>query len=222
MQLGWPLVSERKRVSSIDPPTIDSAWARGWRHFGQDFFRDSLSLMSGKICRVTPLRVLLDDWNASKSEKRTIRKNAMFQTKWHSAQMGEKERELFHIHKERFTDNIPNCLENFLGWALSDYPCELMQCSVYDGDSLIACSYLDIGENAVSSVYGIFHPNYSKQRLGIYTMLAEMIYAQSKGFTYYYSGYATIERSSYDYKKSFCPQQFYQWGEEWYPMVVTK
>lgn len=198
------------------------AWARGWRHFGQDFFRDSLSLMNGQICRVTPLRLLLNEWTPAKSERRTIRKNSRFQTKWHPAQMGKQERELFQIHKERFTDNIPSCLENFLGWDLSDYPCEIIQCSVFDEDKLIACSYLDIGGSAVSSVYGVFHPNYNKHRLGIYTMLSEMQYAQSKGFTYYYSGYATIERSAYDYKKSFRPQEFYQWGVEWYPLALKK
>lgn len=216
------MISERERVGKIDALTMDGAWARGWRHFGPDFFRDSLSFMGGEICRVTPLRVLLNEWSPSKSERRTLRKNEIFTVEWHSPRMDSEENELFQIHKERFTENVPMGLENFLGWSLQEYPCEMKQCSVFqqteDGLRLVAFSYLDLGEKAVSSVYGVFHPELSRYRLGIYTMLQEMLYAQEQGYDYYYSGYATIESSSYDYKKQFTPQEYYQWGEEWFPL----
>lgn len=226
MQIQWPMVCERERVEQVDPATMDAAWSRGWRHFGRDFFRDSMTLMDGKICRVTPLRVLLDEWKPSKSERRTVKKCGEFETMWHAPRMGKEERDLFHQHKERFQDNVPEGLENFLGWSLDEYPCDCVQCSIYThteaGKELIACSYLDLGSEAVSSVYGMFHPDYQKHRLGIYTMLAEMQYAQENGFKYYYSGYATLEKSAYDYKKQFRPQEFYVWQSEWHRLIYDQ
>ena len=218
MHVQWPMICERERVERVVPHMMDVAWARGWRHFGRDFFRDSITLMEGRINRVTPLRVLLNQWTPSKSERRTLRKNAGFEVVWKTAEMSADVTALFHLHKERFIDNKPEGLDNFLGWSMTDYPCECMMCCVYDKGKLIAASYLDIGDSAVSSVYGMFHPDYRRHRLGIFTMLAEMQYAQQKGYEYYYSGYATIEPSCYDYKKSFRPQEYYAWLGEWKPL----
>ena len=206
-------------LDQVSSTAMDQAWAEGWRHFGREFFRDSLAFMDGKVCRVTPLRLLLSEWLPSKSERRILKKNKGFMTFWHPSKIEAAERALFQTHKSRFKENVPEGLENFLGWNIEDYPCRSMQCSVIsvtEGErKLVACSYLDIGEVAVSSIYGMFDPRYSQYGLGIYTMLMEMLYAKKKGFRYYYSGYATIESSAYDYKKRFHPQEIYQWGSRW-------
>ena len=50
---------------------------------------------------------------------------------------------------------------------------------VYDGGRLIAASYLDVGRNAVSSLYAMFHPDHGGLSLGLATMLLEMGYAHA-------------------------------------------
>lgn len=221
MQQPWPQISERARIHEVTPSMMDYVWENGWRHFGRDFFRDSITLLDGRINKVTPLRLYLTDWSASKSERRTLNKNIGFKVEVSHARMRSEDRALFQRHKNRFTENQPVGLENFLGWQMADYPCECIQFSIYDEDKLIATSYLDIGEISVSSVYGMFDPEYSKFRLGIYTMLLEIQYAQTNGFKYYYSGYATEEPSCYDYKKSFKPQEYYRWNGHWFPLEDT-
>ena len=217
MHIQWPMISDRDHVDFVPPQAMDQVWASGWRHFGRDFFRDSATIMNGCLNRVIPLRIRLNNWAASKSQRRTVKKNQGFRSEFSEIRMGEEERNLFNLHKERFSDNVPEGLENFLGEFLDDYPCECLQFSVYDNTRLIACSYLDLGEESVSSVYGMFDPKYSKYGLGIFTMLEEIKYALDNGYKYYYSGYATIEPSAYDYKKSFNEQEFFSWTE-WKPM----
>jgi len=219
VQLDWPIINERKILTEVSAEGMDAAWSDGWRHFGKDFYRDSISLMNGQLNRFTPLRLVLDQWSPSKSERRTLRRGEDLVCQWTEPSIRKEERKLFQKHKKRFTENVPDRLENFLGDTFKQYPCECRQLKVYeilDGTQhLIATSYLDIGKDGVSSVYAIFNPDYEHLRLGIFTMLVEMQYAKSLGKKYYYSGYATIEPSNYDYKKKFRPQEFYNWYNEW-------
>lgn len=46
-------------------------------------------------------------------------------------------------------------------------------------------------------------------------MLAELEFARAQGYKYYYSGYATVEPSCYDYKKEFRALQYYNWEGRW-------
>jgi len=213
------MISDRDRVDSLSPTEMDQVWESGWRHLGRDFFRDSATIMNGCIDRVIPLRLKLAEWSPSKSQRRTIKKNVGFRAEFNQPRMSDEEHKLFHLHKERFSDNVPEGLENFLGESLDDYPCDCLQFSVYEKDRLIGCSYLDLGKDSVSSVYAMFDPEYSQYGLGIYTMLEEIRYAQENGYTHYYSGYATIEPSNYDYKKAFRGQEFYSWTGGWKPLV---
>ena len=214
----WPEVNEHSYLNQITPTDLDALLAEGWRHFGRLFFRYSITEFEGEQCHVMPLRLSLVDWHVSKSERRTLRKNTDLKVEWGAAQYTGEVVTLFEKHKERFTENIPESLSSFLGEDLDEYPCELRQLNVYDGGRLVAVSYLDIGAHSVSSVYAIFDPEYSRRRLGIYTMLLEMEYAKGLGMLYYYSGYSTIESSAYDYKKQLKPQLYYHWRHPWIPL----
>jgi arginine-tRNA-protein transferase len=79
---------------------------------------------------------------------------------------------------------------------------------VFEGERLLAASFLDVGQKAVSSVYAIFEPEAARRSLGTFTMLLELQFAHESGFEFLYPGYATQEPSAYDYKKQFT-------GVEW-------
>ena len=59
----------------------------------------------------------------------------------------------------------------------------------------------------------MFHPEESSRRLGIFTMLLELDWAQQNGMTFYYPGYAYREPSHYDYKKEFRGLEYYDWNK---------
>ena len=97
------------------------------------------------------------------------------------------------------------------------YPCELLQMNVYWESTLYSVSFLDIGKESTSSVYGMFAFEYSFLSPGIYTMLLEIEYSIKENKKYYYPGYCYDISSYYDYKKKFSGLEYYDWEGNWYP-----
>jgi arginine-tRNA-protein transferase len=215
---SWPLIHESRFRSTVSPEEMDSLWAAGWRHFGPNFFRSSLMVDETDLKRQIALRIDLRRFALSKSQRRTIRRNEDLEWSLEPAAPGEGERELFQIHKKRFVQNVPDRLEDFLGERPDGQPCRCLQLSVREGDRLVAASFLALGRQACSSIYAVFDPCQSRRRLGIYTMLVELQHAMEAGYDFYYSGYATVEPSCYDYKRHFAGLEFYDWQGRWRPL----
>ncbi len=68
----------------------------------------------------------------------------------------------------------------------------------------------------------MFEPEAAARSLGICTFLHEIAYAQNTGRRYLYPGYATVEPSHYDYKKSFPALESYHWRTNtWLPLQTA-
>jgi arginine-tRNA-protein transferase len=200
------------RVSSTD---MDRLWADGWRHFGVYFFRYSMTLFDDRPCHVMPLRIELAAFTPSRSQTRILKKNRDLQVVIRDTFIDSSKEALFERHRKRFRENAPDSLFDFLSERPATVPCRNQEICVYRGESLLAASFLDIGETATSAVYAAFEPAEHKRSLGIFTMLRAMEYSQDLGLHYYYPGYACREPSVYDYKKSFAGLEFLEWGGGW-------
>lgn len=204
-----------------EPVLMDALWARGWRHFGPMFFRYSeTDLVQGRG-HVIPLRIDLERFRLSESQRRTLRRNADLSVTFGLPVIGDTERALFHAHASRFRENIPTSLEAFLGHDPGcGTPCEIRQLSVSDdAGRLLAVSYVGVGQGAWSSIYAMFDPVESHRRLGIATLLWEIESAREAGCRWLYHGYAFREPSHYDYKKGFTGLEWYDW-ERWHESPV--
>jgi len=195
---------------------MDEAWASGWRHFGPLFFRTLITVHDDQILHLLALRIVISQFQPSKSQRRVVRRNADLQISFEPAALTAELQQMFRSHARRFTSNIPERLENFLGDAPGKIPCETLLLAVRNGKRLVAASFLDIGKTAVSSVYGMFDPAESDRSLGTFTMLEEIAYACRHGFRYYYHGYASEEPSHYDYKKQFAGLEYFDWRGNWH------
>ena len=194
----WPLINEIGEAESVSRSRMDELWSQGWRHFGSRFFRYSLMWQGENWKRVLNLRVPLEEWSPSKSQRRTLKRNEDLEIDFSPAEPGEEEEALFQAHKERFRENVPDALSDFLGEEPNGVPIPCLQLSVRKDEELLAASFLDLGQRACSSIYGVFEPRESQRRLGILTMLLEMNYAKEIGLEYYYLGYVCVESSPYD------------------------
>jgi leucyl-tRNA---protein transferase len=203
-----PVLDDAFICDSVPAEVMDQAWATGWRHFGRQFFRYS-----------TPLRIDLASCTFTKSQRRVLHKNADLRSEIVPAAIDSELRDLFQRHKQRFTSNIPDTLETFLGPDPAHGPCECRMVRVFDGPRLIAASFFDLGQQAASSVYGLFEPECAKRSLGIFTFLLEIQHCQATGLRWLYPGYATREPSVYDYKKQFRSTEYLDWSKgEWVPL----
>lgn len=213
-----PLIWDTFQLLHAPPQAMDDLWAQGWRHFGAEFFRYSVSPQGDGWQTIVPLRLHLAGLTLTKSQRRVLRKNEDVELRIVPATLSDEAKAMFQRHKERFTENVPEALTTFLSTEPGTVPCRCLEFQAWVAGELAALSYLDVGEKAVSSVYGMFEPKHEKRSLGIYTLLQEMLWAQARGFSLYYPGYATDGSSPYDYKKQLRGLEGYCWREErWMP-----
>lgn len=215
------MIHDQGILASAPPELMDHLWSQGFRHFGRQFFRYNLDLSDkGLLNHILPLRIVLDDFTPSRSQRRVMKRNADLAVEIGPAVVNESREALFFRHRERFTSNVPDTLRVFLPEENpATAPCDCREVRLLENDRLLAVSYLDCGAEAVSSVYAMFEPDAAARSPGILTMLEEIDFARRTGRRFLYPGYATLEPSHYDYKKSFAGLQAYDWKSgTWLPL----
>ena len=208
-------ILEHSEIATLSAHQLDLRLVTGWRHFGTRFFRYNFALHEEVLCGVMPLRLRVDGATLTKSQRRVWRRNADLAIRIvPTVHCAEYDR-LFALHRERFTSDVPDSLRDFLSETPSEIPCLNVTLEVRLGGRLVAASFLDIGQESTSSVYGMFDPEHGRRSLGIYTLLLELSYAHQLGKRFHYLGYAYSVPSVYDYKKQFLGVESYDWGHGW-------
>ena len=170
--------------------------------------------MEGVEHNITPLRVDLDRFTMSKSQRRVWRQNEDVHWEVSPAEFDDQMHGMFARHSERFEDNKPTTLHAFFSDEPSAVPCECLAVKAWLEGKMIAVSFMDLGAEAVSSVYAIFEPEYQKRSLGVLTLLQEIRVAQFLGKRWLYQGFGTRLPSRYDYKKRLSSVQGYSWDQK--------
>jgi arginine-tRNA-protein transferase len=201
------------------PRQMDALWENGWRHFGTHFFRYSLGLYETEIRRVQPLRIRLGDFSFSKSQRRVFRRNKDVRTVIRPVEITTEKELLFELHRQRFKRDAPFSLYDFLSYDAARVPCKALEVCVYRETELLAASFFDVGERAVSSIYAMFAPEETARSLGIFTMLLEIEWARENKKDFLYQGYAYEGNSFYDYKKRFRALEKFDWKGNWEEML---
>lgn len=196
---------------------MDELWAEGWRHFGIIFVRYRTAIHSGKRYTVLPLRVDLERFTLSRSQKRVLAKNRDTKVIIRPSSIDGAKELLFENHRARFDENVPDSLFNFLSPNPAEVPCPNLELCVYLGNKLLGVTFLDVGATATSAVYAIFDPEEAKRSLGILMMLHSIEFSRAQRRRYYYPGYAYREPFTYDYKKRFTGLEYLDWSAGWKP-----
>jgi leucyl-tRNA---protein transferase len=204
---------------SASPADMDELWAEGWRHFGIIFVRYGSAFHGGKFYSVLPLRVDIERFVLTRSQKRVLAKNQDVELIVRPSCVDKQKQALFEKHRLRFDENTPTSLYNFLSEFPDSVPCPNVELCVYIGRRLIAVTFLDVGELATSGVYAMFDPAEAKRSLGILMILHSVQFSRERGCRYYYPGYAYREPFSYDYKKRFTGLEYLDWTTGWIPHV---
>ncbi len=211
-----PFLYEEFQAKAVDAAMYDSLLAGGWRHFGTNFYRYAVSIHENKLCSVVPLRICLPYFLESKSQRRVLRRNSDLAMSLRAATLDEENTALFELHATRFSENVPVSLEFVLG---KNPPRELLELQARLEGRLVAASYIGIGLNSISSIYGIHDPAYPKRSLGLFTLLRENAVARATGKIFHYLGYCYDTPSHYDYKKGFHGLEMYNWSGKWIPLA---
>jgi leucyl-tRNA---protein transferase len=204
---------------SASPAQMDRLWAEGWRHFGVMFVRYYTAVHGEKRFTVLPLRIDIERFVLSRSQKRVLAKNRDAKIAVRPSSVDNEKQELFEKHRCRFEENVPTSLYNFLSTMPASLPCPNVELCVYVGKQLKGVTFLDVGARATSAVYAIFDPAEAKRSLGIFMMLQSLRFSMERGCRYYYPGYAYREPFAYDYKKRFAGLEYLDWNDGWRPFT---
>lgn len=206
------IIDESVAMQPLHPMVFDDYLAEGWRLLGYSIVRHNYSMCRGKFCRTIPLRIRLDGFKFSKSQRQLLRRNENLQVTYHPIGIGLGHEALFLRHAERFGERRPTQLASFLGPNANREPVQGMEFSIrQEGSELLACSYIHLGEETMSGTYCFFDPNFSHLSLGSYTMLLELSKAIELGKKFYYHGYVYDVPSQFDYKMNFNNLEAMDW-----------
>ncbi len=179
---------------------------RGWRRFGNMFFRP----MCAGCDACESLKIDVNNYTFSKSERRVIKKNTKIRTVLRRPTASHQHIALFekyheYMHERRGWDkqeiNIKNYYLSFVN-GYNEYGFEVL---FFDEDKLIAVDLIDILPNGISSIYFYYDPDYSHLSLGKYSMLRQISYAKSNNLEWIYMGYYVSECQSLAYKSEYKP-----------------
>lgn len=208
-------INEEFYADAIMPDQLDTLLAGAWRHFGTQFFRYSFGFYELDIRLVIPLRIRLDKFSFSKSQRRVLSRNADTTVEIRPIEITDESIALFERHKQRFKVGVPDSLYDFLSGSPAQVPCQAYGVGVRLDGRLIAESYFDIGTRSVSALYAVFDPDLPRRSLGIFTMLKEIEFAVEQGKELYYQGYSYEGSSFYNYKKRFRGTEAFDWKGNW-------
>ena len=189
---------------------VDSLLENGWRKFGPCFFRPACP--DCLLC--IPIRVDVDRFVASRSQKRVLKKGKGLRVEWGELRYSKRIFEIYRTHSlTRFGDDVEH--EDFIN-AFYIPTCPGMQIDIFIDDLQIGVGWLDRGKSSFSSIYFCFDPEFSHLNLGSFSILQEIRKAQELGCQYYYLGYWVPGSSRMAYKDTFTLREHLDWlSKDW-------
>lgn len=203
-----PQQQERLLVAT-DPQLHDPehyAWLmhQGFRRSSNEIYRPHCPQC--QACQ--SLRVLVDEFIPSKSQKRLTRRNQNF-----SIYISEKPREEYYPLYENYINTLhsdgsmypatPEQYQSFMANCITNQ----IYLEIWHNDKLISVAVIDDIPNALSAVYTFYHPDYRKYGLGVFSILEQIKLAKQLKRQFLYLGYQIDDCKKMNYKNRYTPHQ---------------
>jgi arginine-tRNA-protein transferase len=195
-------------ASGLSGEELGRLLEKGWRKFGLYFFRPICP-----ACRACiPIRVLVDEFIPSRSQRRILRRNSDCEVRFGPLQYSDRIYEIYADHSVKRFGRQDTHPEEFMA-SFFTRSCPSLQSEYHVENSLAGVGFIDRSTDALSSVYFIYDTEYEHLGLGTFSVIREIGYARDLGLKYYYLGYYIPECMKMAYKGRFRPYEFYDWGK---------
>lgn len=187
----------------------------GFRRSGEQSYRPHCPNCSA--CQ--SIRVLINDFSPSKSQKRSLKRNASFTIK-HSNQIKDCYYPLYENYINTFHQDgsmYPANVKQFESFLSSKLTTQLFieTWSIVDGtETLICVAVTDVLTNGLSAVYTFYHPDFKNHGLGRFSILTQIDLCRQLALPYLYLGYQIDACQKMNYKNSYYPHERFI-GQEW-------
>lgn len=196
-QLYWP-----REWGPLAAAFYEQLMNRGFRRSGRLFYRPRC--IGCRKC--IPIRVDVETFRPSESQRKVLKRNADVQVRWQAPQIDAARVALYDRYtRSRHTETdgddegrvpVAEALERFL----YDSPTETLEAAYYVGERLIGVGLCDVTPNVLSTVYFYFDPDEAKRSLGVFSALEEIAWARRAERSHYYLGYWIEGCRKMDYK----------------------
>jgi arginine-tRNA-protein transferase len=187
----------------------------GFRRSGEHLYQPYCSDCSACI----PIRIPVNRFKPTRNQVRTWRRNQDLVIRPLAAEFDQQHFELYQRylasrHAGGGMDNpTPENYMDFLTASWADTAFYEMKL----GDQLLAVAAVDHTDNALSSVYTFFDPDFPNRSLGKYAILFSIDTATKTSLSWLYLGYWIADCRKMNYKNEFRPVEFFindQWRTE--------
>lgn len=195
------MYTQRHIPLSMPAERLDAYLENGWYRMGQMIFTCQFLNVNATYYSTIWLRLNLLEHQYSKSQRKLMRRNAKhFNVVIQKASLTKEKESLFQKYKADFDGYLAPTLLHSMQDNSDRNIYNTYEVAIYEGDRLVAFSFFDLGKTSLSSIKGVYDPDYYKFSLGYYTMLLEMQYGLENGFSWYYPGYVVPDYPKFDYK----------------------
>jgi leucyl-tRNA---protein transferase len=205
-------------MQTLHPQVFDAFCEDGWCYWADLIFRRNYWEWRGQPCRVVMLRINLQNFQFSKSQRKCLRRNADLTVLRRPINIQPAHEALFERHSKRFTHNRPMSIYGFFSFFSSIMPSYGIQFDVVRHKRLLAGSFAHLGAKSMAGNYCIYEPDSPERSLGTFTMLKEIEFAIQARRKYYYPGFVYDLPSEFDYKLNFNNLEYFDWWGNWYPL----
>lgn len=224
------LADQRARLEIINILEVSSdvdeqSLALGVRRFGRTYFRPACA--SCRACLA--LRVPIETFAPSKSQRRVVRKNADVRLEILPAMIPGDEtldpklidlHQRYHLerHEQRGwphpdRERTESFEENYIHSFL-DNPVPTWEFRYWLDQQLIGVSYVGETQQSLNAIYSFYEPDLRDRSLGTFNVLSQLAEANRRGKRYLYLGYYVSKCQSLAYKANFKPHEIY-WNGVW-------
>ena len=158
------------------------------------------------------IRIIVDKFIPSKSQKRTIKRNAHFQVLT-SDRLKEDYYPLYeqyintcHQDGSMFPANYQQ-FESFLSSKLTQQLFIETWVEVNEIKRLVCVAVTDVLINGLSAVYTFYHPDFRAYGLGVFSILTQIEFCKKNKLPYLYLGYQIDECQKMNYKNRYFPYE---------------
>lgn len=195
----------RWQLEPLSGAELDLALDQGDRRVGRMLYRTSCPACSA--CE--PLRIPVDRFRPSRSQRRVQRRNEDLRVEVGPATFSEEKLALYNRHKfERglARQESPMTRRGYEGWFLRTCV-RTIEMRYLAAGRLVGLGILDQGARDCSSVYFFFDPDEHRRSLGTYSTLCEIEWLRRQGGRYHYMGLYVADSQHLAYKASFHPHE---------------
>lgn len=157
-----------------------------------------------------PLRVLVESFQLSKSQRRCLNKNQDLKPYLLDDIQTDECYELYERYitlRHADGDMYPPSKKQFEEFLSSEWGATRFIAFRDTNDKLVSVAVVDCLHDGLSAMYSFFEPDQDKRSLGVFNILYQILWAKDQQLPYLYLGYLIKGCSKMNYKSQYRPYQ---------------